>query len=126
MAALSPMTRDTVRRIHQEIGREGLEEARGLVRVLECNRARRELSTIMEQERWEDQVRRVVGHLFPRNPVRCQLLIGLSIFNPISSSIGKVSIVSLLADRAPATLLIERECSLSVKVPFRRRRDRDN
>lgn len=101
---MRPMTRGTARRIHLEIGRQELEVARGLVRVQECSRVLEVLNIIMLQERWVHQELRAVGHRYLRNLVRCQLLTDLSIFNQISSSIGKVSIVSLLADLVLVTL----------------------
>jgi len=64
--------------------------------------------------------------LIKKNQVRCLLLIDLNIFSQISSKTGKESIVILREDLERATLLIEKECILSVIAQFKKRRDKDS
>lgn len=61
-----------------------------------------------------------------RSRVRCQRSIGLNTFNRISNNTGRVSIVNLQVDLEQAILSIERGCTPSVRVPFKKKRDRDN
>ncbi|MFM7857866.1 MAG: hypothetical protein ACKO96_39580, partial [Flammeovirgaceae bacterium] len=56
----------------------------------------------------------------------CLLLTDLNIFNLILSKIGKESIVILREDLEPVILSIGRECTLSVKVQFKKKKDKDS
>lgn len=58
--------------------------------------------------------------------VKCLLLTDLNIFNLILSKIGKESIVILREDLEPVILSIGRECTLSVKVQFKKKKDKDS
>ena len=64
--------------------------------------------------------------LLKKSQVRCQLLTDSSTFSLISNKTGKVSTVSTREGQEPPTLSTGRECSPSVRVLSKRKRDNAN